>query len=231
MKNGIPIPRPGVDACSWCGKPGAPICGDECRERLRDAEQRCVDEAALGGSRGSRPPPPFDGRHFSPWRGPNGRRACRWCGVEVPKSRRGWCSDACVAAYLGTDWIALRKAVWERDGGRCQICRVAPEEIRARVLAGTSLETLGESRAWPADRTREWWEADHVVPVVLGGVDSLENLRVLCVPCHKAVTAELARRRAEERRDARVGARLPFRAPEVPHARPTDARSDASPAP
>ena len=28
--------------------------------------------------------------------GPNGRALCRWCGVEVPKGRRSFCSDDCV---------------------------------------------------------------------------------------------------------------------------------------
>ena len=50
-----------------------------------------------------------------------------------------------------------------------------------------------------------WWEADHIVPVVEGGGQcGLDNLRTLCVPCHRAETKALATRRAAERRDARA---------------------------
>jgi 5-methylcytosine-specific restriction endonuclease McrA len=44
---------------------------------------------------------------------------------------------------------------------------------------------------------------DHIVPVVEGGgACGLENLRTLCKPCHKRVTAELAGRRAVAKRKA-----------------------------
>lgn len=44
------------------------------------------------------------------------------------------------------------------------------------------------------------WEADHIKPVVEGGGQcGLENLRTLCIPCHKKETRALAARRAEAR--------------------------------
>jgi 5-methylcytosine-specific restriction endonuclease McrA len=53
---------------------------------------------------------------------------------------------------------AVRRTVWERDGGRCQ---------------------------WPAARggicgSTLRAELDHVTPLALGGASTLENLRVLC---------------------------------------------------
>lgn len=42
---------------------------------------------------------------------------------------------------------------------------------------------------------KTWWEADHIVPVVEGGDSNLENIRTLCIPCHRAVTKELRERR------------------------------------
>lgn len=49
--------------------------------------------------------------------------------------------------------------------------------------------------------TRRLWEMDHRVPVAEGGGScGLENLRTLCWACHRVVTAELARRRAEAKR-------------------------------
>jgi hypothetical protein len=63
----------------------------------------------------------------------------------------------------------LRLAVFERDGGLCRMCGV--------------------------DQSESEWHADHVVPLCEGGIDSLDNLRTLCVPCHKVVTKELSARR------------------------------------
>jgi len=44
-------------------------------------------------------------------------------------------------------------------------------------------------------RRKSWWEADHIRPVVEGGDSDLENMRTLCIPCHRGVTAELRLRR------------------------------------
>ena len=47
------------------------------------------------------------------------------------------------------------------------------------------------------------WQADHIVAVhVGGGCSGLDNMRTLCVCCHKEVTAEQARERARKRREA-----------------------------
>jgi 5-methylcytosine-specific restriction enzyme A len=49
------------------------------------------------------------------------------------------------------------------------------------------------------------WEADHIVPVIEGGGEcDLSNLRTLCLPCHRKVTAELAKRRAAAKRAAKA---------------------------
>jgi 5-methylcytosine-specific restriction endonuclease McrA len=46
---------------------------------------------------------------------------------------------------------------------------------------------------------------DHTVPVIEGGGEAgLDNLRTLCQPCHKSVTADLAKRRAEQRRQEKL---------------------------
>lgn len=49
------------------------------------------------------------------------------------------------------------------------------------------------------------WEADHIIPVVEGGgCCGLENYRTLCLSCHRMETANLARRRADARRQKKV---------------------------
>jgi 5-methylcytosine-specific restriction enzyme A len=133
-------------------------------------------------------------------RGPNGRCLCRWCGTETTPPRRTFCSDACVSEYLirsnGGD---LRRAVFGRDRGVCALCGFDAEAFKR------SLKGLGYARK--AARLRElgipthrisFWDADHIVPVVEGGGEAgLDNLRTLCIPCHKSVTAELMTRLRE----------------------------------
>ena len=49
----------------------------------------------------------------------------------------------------------LRKSVWKRDGGTCQSCG-ATEDL----------------------------QFDHIIPVSLGGANSLDNLQVMCTRCN-----------------------------------------------
>jgi hypothetical protein len=42
---------------------------------------------------------------------------------------------------------------------------------------------------------RSLWDADHVLPVAEGGGEcDLDNLRTLCLLCHREATADLRRR-------------------------------------
>lgn len=115
---------------------------------------------------------------------------------------------------------AARERVFERDRGVCARCgldtvermrrlrnlrrrRYRPELLEeARTLARgfESAIEIGASR--PRMRIhRTLWQADHILPVVEGGGGcGLENLRTLCLPCHRAETAELSRRRVAARR-------------------------------
>lgn len=59
--------------------------------------------------------------------------------------------------FAGRPWIpvSIRTAVLKRDGRRCLVCG--------------SIERLS---------------MDHVIPFSHGGLDTIKNLRVLCVPCN-----------------------------------------------
>ena len=50
----------------------------------------------------------------------------------------------------------VRRAVFERDGGRCVDC-------------GSSFDL----------------QYDHVIPVALGGAGTVENVQLLCAPCNQ----------------------------------------------
>jgi hypothetical protein len=50
------------------------------------------------------------------------------------------------------------------------------------------------------------WQMDHIIPVTEGGGGDcgLNNLRTLCVPCHKRVSKENAARQAKRRKRERL---------------------------
>jgi 5-methylcytosine-specific restriction enzyme A len=132
-------------------------------------------------------------------KGPGGRNLCRWCNLEVPRGRVTFCSAWCVEEWrLRTDPGYLREKVLERDQGVCARCGV---DSLAAWRDLKRLRGLARARAFaqwgvrPGSR-KSLWDADHIVPVVEGGGEcDLENIRTLCLKCHRAATAELRRRR------------------------------------
>ena len=133
--------------------------------------------------------------------GPNGRPLCRWCQLELPPGRRRtFCSEWCVAEWrLRTDPTYLRDRTYDRDRGVCAACGTDTQAAylqlkrsrgaaRARLLAHWGLKTLNR---------RSLWDADHIVPVVEGGGEcDLQNIRTLCLSCHRAATRQLRARRS-----------------------------------
>lgn len=138
-------------------------------------------------------------------KGPHGRNLCRWCGSEVRPPRRTFCADECVHQHsLRTSGSYLRGHIFRRDRGLCALCGLDTRKLWRRI------------RRWPRKRRRQFllekgfhancthgrslWEADHIVPVVEGGGQcGLENIRTLCIPCHKEVTARLRGRLQTQR--------------------------------
>ncbi len=132
--------------------------------------------------------------------GPNGLPLCRWCELEIlAKRRRTFCSDYCVDQWrLRTDPGYLRDRVFARDRGVCDGCGADTVAIyaalkRARGAAREAGLRLYGMKTIAARRSL--WDADHILPVVEGGGQcDLDNLRTLCVVCHREATAELRRR-------------------------------------
>ena len=155
---------------------------------------------------------------------PDGRPSCRWCQGPVPKPRRTFCGSACVDRWkMRTSPSYLRARVWKRDRGICAECGVNSKtwarSARAKVTrqmkaAGLAPRGSGEGAALARKIERaalralglvpgrsSAWDADHVVPVAEGGGEcDLDNLRTLCLRCHKAATRRLAGRLAVARR-------------------------------
>jgi 5-methylcytosine-specific restriction enzyme A len=137
--------------------------------------------------------------------GANGRGLCRWCGVEVSGRRRTFCSDPCVHEWrLRSSTSYLRDCVLERDRGVCAECGIDTLKLRRAVMRlpfaarMKRIRELIDAGNFTKGR-KSWWEADHIIPVVEGGDSSLDNIRTLCIACHRAETAALRKRRAARR--------------------------------
>ena len=133
-------------------------------------------------------------------KGLNGRNLCRWCNLEVPKRRITFCSNWCVEEWrLRTDPGYLREKVFERDRGICAVCGLDCERAwrELKRLRGSARLKISMEWGLKARSRKSLWDADHIVPVVEGGGEcDLENIRTLCLKCHRAATAELRKRRA-----------------------------------
>jgi 5-methylcytosine-specific restriction endonuclease McrA len=100
----------------------------------------------------------------------------------------------------------VKIAVARRDGGVCQLCHL---DINAAYTAWRKSEpdrwAQGEGfllwRKWSRSEPKP--EYDHIIPFCEGGLTVLENMRTLCVPCHKKVTKEFRKRRAKEKAAAK----------------------------
>ena len=152
---------------------------------------------------------------------------CRLCQHACPEGQRYWCSEACFQRYLTTSQgTFVRAQLLARDGGVCAACGVEADRMDAaledlqRDLLHPMLMSIHpmivqtfRSEGWTNIRTRgrgsypdaiaftSCWEAHHVTSVVEGGGEcGLDNYKTLCFVCHKRVSAEQARMRAEARR-------------------------------
>ncbi len=133
-------------------------------------------------------------------RGPQGRPLCRWCRLEIlAPRRRSFCSDYCVHQWrLRSDPGYVRDQVFARDRGICALCAtdtVAAYAALKRSRGAVRAEALAMWGLKDVSARRTLWDADHIRPVAEGGGQcDLENLRTLCLPCHREVTADLRRR-------------------------------------
>ena len=67
---------------------------------------------------------------------------------------------------------SVRWAVFERDGGRCQICGV---KLHPKIEWDTRYE----------QRIRAF-QVDHKVPLSKGGTSHIDNLQAVCGPCNRS---------------------------------------------
>ncbi len=76
----------------------------------------------------------------------DGKPLCRWCSSSLPKGRRSWCSDKCVAeALIVHSPPHTRKAVFERDKGVCATCGIDTVKIENTLIRLRNLASGGIS--------------------------------------------------------------------------------------
>ena len=131
----------------------------------------------------------------------NGYNLCRWCNKSVLPPKRTMCSPECVHEILmRTNGKYLRNCVYKRDKGICIICNVDTKQIAQQALSlkkDEQIEYLKEHnislkrKIWKQKHGGGLWDADHIKTVKDGGGQcGLDNLRTLCICCHKKVTKD-----------------------------------------
>jgi 5-methylcytosine-specific restriction endonuclease McrA len=112
------------------------------------------------------------------------------------------CSPECVHEILiRTSTNYLRTCVYKRDKAICKLCGIDTKDIAKKAidLVGIDRETFLKEHSislkrkiWIKKHGGGLWDADHIVPVVKGGgLCGLDNLRTLCIKCHKNETKSL----------------------------------------
>lgn len=131
-------------------------------------------------------------------KGQNGRNLCRWCGLEVPARRFTFCSEWCVNEWrLRTNPGYLREQVALRDRGICALCLTDTNAAYFELKRSRGLKRERLLAQWGLLRLnrKTLWDADHVVAVAEGGGEcDLDNIRTLCLICHRKETRELRMR-------------------------------------
>jgi len=110
---------------------------------------------------------------------------CHHCGVDSEKMR---------ARYEHANrWTApnqyryLENGIFQREKYDAALKIAHRHERRWRAAAKKRMAAM-RADGWPSHACRDWWEMDHVTPYSEGGLTVLENVRTLCIPCHKKRT-------------------------------------------
>jgi len=124
------------------------------------------------------------------------RGVCQICGIHASKAFKEWCA-ARKEAHRLVDRLAR---AWEWDNWRVKRYDPTKKDWDAFHREKKAMvERLVPLNGWTTGRSTGW-DADHIIPVAKGGLQlGIENIRTLCHPCHKKVTAELAAELARER--------------------------------
>lgn len=143
--------------------------------------------------------------------GPNGERICYQCGGPLPKGRTYNCSPECSEKWqMRTSPSWMRHHVFKRDKGICALCGLDTIALADALdwclghLESADFNALRFAIGVGSRYGGDLWDADHILPVIEGGGEcDLDNLRTLCIPCHKKVTRDMHHRHKRARIEAR----------------------------
>jgi 5-methylcytosine-specific restriction protein A len=132
------------------------------------------------------------------------RGVCQRCGLCIGRieDRAKALHKRLARLTYGRRWPQSAPEQAERDLARAE--RNASRLGRALARYGVRYQFR---RRGYVSHVPHLWEMDHKVPLAEGGTNALDNLRTLCIPCHRKVTAELAGRRAKRARRRRTRTR------------------------
>ena len=128
-----------------------------------------------------------------------GLTCCRWCGKGVKPPRRTMCSPECAKEIrIRSSHKFMKQEVYKRDKGICAICKIDTKVIAKNAVKLTpkekeiylqNFDIPFSRKIWKRKFGGGLWDADHIIPVKNGGgCCGLDNLRTLCIPCHKNIT-------------------------------------------
>ena len=110
---------------------------------------------------------------------------CFHCGMDAERIRKRF-EHACKWA-MPSQYSYFQDGVFQREQYDLAVKIWLRHERRWREAANKRITTLRDS-GWPYNSGRDWWEMDHIIPFSEGGITILENVRTLCVLCHKKRT-------------------------------------------
>lgn len=100
----------------------------------------------------------------------------------------------------------MRTCVLKRDKSICSKCNLDCKAFQKKLqhlYTNDKAEYEKECKGLKVSLTRLYgtlWDADHIVPVCEGGGEcGLDNVRTLCLWCHRQETNELLGKRAKDR--------------------------------
>lgn len=94
---------------------------------------------------------------------------CEWCSKKLKGRQRRWCSRRCSSEHTANHRWTQAKAWIKKHSAwfRCELCKEFFVEVDVQV-----------DHIKPALGKHSQWGCHH----------HQENLRILCIPCHKKVT-------------------------------------------
>lgn len=178
--------------CAWCGTEELP------KGRSSWCSEECVEAYKISAW-------PSHIRNLVKRRD---KGICAICGCDAEKEFRAWREQANEISRLAYRLIsdANKNLVWVPERSRMEfrsqyegLPHFSPHGKEGLRFKKYMMEKYNPGR-WTGGRT-SGWDADHIIPVVEGGGEcDLSNYRTLCHPCHKGVTADLAKRTAAKRK-------------------------------